>query len=291
MDMIRKMLCVNQNDRWTARQLLSHAWITAGDEELQAKDLSKSIEAMKKYKAKMRFKAVAKAIMATKRMQNAFKVRPKVVEAAASESSIPLDKTQMEASADLAGSRFSINSLSSDACPGALAGSITPTSTLNVTASPKSLSGVKESVASSVVATRSSSLLGKENEENSTKEKIDVPTPIPSDISISTQPAVEGGEKPANEAAVEALMQSETVLGSAVGSTSEPVTPPIMQSASVKVPPVSVSAATPLPLPVKVKSSVRKTNGINPKNIEALQSLGKESYDEADESHMKSCLD
>ena len=77
MDMIRKMLCVSQEERWTARRLLSHAWIIAGDEELLAKDLSKSIEAMKKFKAKMRFKAVAKAIMATKRMQNAFKMRVK----------------------------------------------------------------------------------------------------------------------------------------------------------------------------------------------------------------------
>ena len=77
MDMIRKMLCVNQKDRWSARQLLGHAWIIAGDDELRAKDLTKSIEAMKKFKAKMRFKAVAKAIMATKRMQNAFKVKPK----------------------------------------------------------------------------------------------------------------------------------------------------------------------------------------------------------------------
>ena len=77
MDMIRKMLCVNQNERWSAQQLLSHAWITAGDEELLAKDLTKSIEAMKKFNAKMRFKAVAKAIMATKRMQNAFKTKAK----------------------------------------------------------------------------------------------------------------------------------------------------------------------------------------------------------------------
>jgi serine/threonine protein kinase len=77
MDMIRKMLCVNQRERWSATQLLSHPWITAGDAELQAKDLTKSLEAMKKFKAKMRFKAVAKAIMATRRMQNAFKGRAK----------------------------------------------------------------------------------------------------------------------------------------------------------------------------------------------------------------------
>eukprot|EP00596_Hydrurales_sp_CCMP1899_P000699 CAMPEP_0119051102 /NCGR_PEP_ID=MMETSP1177-20130426/72828_1 /TAXON_ID=2985 /ORGANISM="Ochromonas sp, Strain CCMP1899" /LENGTH=519 /DNA_ID=CAMNT_0007030195 /DNA_START=251 /DNA_END=1810 /DNA_ORIENTATION=+ len=134
MDMIRKMLCVNQKDRWTARQLLSHAWITAGDQELQAKDLSKSIEAMKKYKAKMRFKAVAKAIMATKRMQNAFKVRPKV--ATQSDSALPVDRTQLEINGEVAtpeaGSRGSMNSVSTEACPGALAGSVggTPSNTM-----------------------------------------------------------------------------------------------------------------------------------------------------------------
>mmetsp|Transcript_22316 Transcript_22316/g.21560 ORF Transcript_22316/g.21560 Transcript_22316/m.21560 type:complete len:478 (+) Transcript_22316:302-1735(+) len=74
-DMIKKMLCVNQTERWTARQLLSHAWITAGDEALAAKDLSKSIESLRKYKAKMRFKAVTNAIIMTNRMKGAFKVR------------------------------------------------------------------------------------------------------------------------------------------------------------------------------------------------------------------------
>jgi serine/threonine protein kinase len=73
-DMIKKMLCVNQQERWTARQLLSHAWITAGDEALAAKDLSKSIESLRKYKAKMRFKAVTNAIIMTNRMKGAFKV-------------------------------------------------------------------------------------------------------------------------------------------------------------------------------------------------------------------------
>ena len=62
-------------DRWSARQLLSHPWITAGDEELQAKDLTKSIEAMKKYKAKLRFKAVTNAIIMTNRMKGIFKIK------------------------------------------------------------------------------------------------------------------------------------------------------------------------------------------------------------------------
>lgn len=67
-DMIRKMLCVNQSERWSAKQLLEHAWIVTDDDELLAKDLTKSILAMRKFKAKMRFKAAAKAIIATKRM-------------------------------------------------------------------------------------------------------------------------------------------------------------------------------------------------------------------------------
>ena len=62
-------------DRWSARQLLTHPWITAGDEELQAKDLTKSIEAMKKYKAKLRFKAVTNAIIMTNRMKGIFKLK------------------------------------------------------------------------------------------------------------------------------------------------------------------------------------------------------------------------
>jgi Protein kinase domain len=67
-DMIRKMLCVNQSERWSARQLLEHSWIVTDDDELLAKDLTRSIIAMRKFKAKMRFKAAAKAIIATKRM-------------------------------------------------------------------------------------------------------------------------------------------------------------------------------------------------------------------------------
>ena len=67
-DMISKMLCVNQSERWSARQLLEHSWIVTDDDELMAKDLTRSIIAMRKFKAKMRFKAAAKAIIATKRM-------------------------------------------------------------------------------------------------------------------------------------------------------------------------------------------------------------------------------
>jgi hypothetical protein len=61
--------------RWTAERLLTHPWITAGDDELKAKDLSKSIEAMKKYKAKLRFKAVTNVVIMTNRMKGGFKTK------------------------------------------------------------------------------------------------------------------------------------------------------------------------------------------------------------------------
>lgn len=85
-DMIRKMLCVNQSERWSARQLLEHSWIVTDDDELMAKDLTSSIIAMRKFKAKMRFKAAAKAIIATKRMMKgmAKSLQPSVKPAASS---------------------------------------------------------------------------------------------------------------------------------------------------------------------------------------------------------------
>ena len=33
-DMIKKMICVNQKNRWTAKQLLQHPWILKDDEML-----------------------------------------------------------------------------------------------------------------------------------------------------------------------------------------------------------------------------------------------------------------
>ena len=89
-DMIRKMLCVNQSERWSAKQLLEHSWIVTDDDELMAKDLTRSIIAMRKFKAKMRFKAAAKAIIATKRMMKGMaKSLQPTVKTAASSSYLP----------------------------------------------------------------------------------------------------------------------------------------------------------------------------------------------------------
>lgn len=68
MDLIRKMLCVNQKERWTADQLLSHPWITLGDETLASKSLQNSIQTMKKFNARRRLKAAADAVIMANRM-------------------------------------------------------------------------------------------------------------------------------------------------------------------------------------------------------------------------------
>ena len=52
--MIRKMLCVSQKDRWTAKQLLQHPWILLGEEVLKDKDMTQSLETLKKYRARQR---------------------------------------------------------------------------------------------------------------------------------------------------------------------------------------------------------------------------------------------
>eukprot|EP01006_Ploeotia_vitrea_P036076 TRINITY_DN65963_c5_g7_i1.p1 TRINITY_DN65963_c5_g7~~TRINITY_DN65963_c5_g7_i1.p1 ORF type:complete len:367 (+),score=5.44 TRINITY_DN65963_c5_g7_i1:173-1273(+) len=66
-DLIRKMLCVNQAERWTAKQLLQHPWITMGEETLKGKDLTGTITQMKKFNARRRLKgAIAAVTLANK---------------------------------------------------------------------------------------------------------------------------------------------------------------------------------------------------------------------------------
>lgn len=69
-DLIKRMLCVDQKERATAEQLLSHPWITAGDDQLKSKDLSNSIVTMKKFNARRRLRAAAHAIILSNRMNS-----------------------------------------------------------------------------------------------------------------------------------------------------------------------------------------------------------------------------
>ncbi len=67
--MIRKMLTLDQKLRWSAKQLLSHPWITAGDDVLKAYDLSGSIVELKRYNARRRLRAAADAVIMANRIR------------------------------------------------------------------------------------------------------------------------------------------------------------------------------------------------------------------------------
>lgn len=62
------MLTLDQKLRWSARQLLSHPWITAGDDELAKHDLTGSIAEMKRYNARRRLRAAANTVIMTNRI-------------------------------------------------------------------------------------------------------------------------------------------------------------------------------------------------------------------------------
>jgi serine/threonine protein kinase len=69
MDLIKMMLCVDQQKRWSADQLLQHTWITMGDETLQGKSLVESIVTMRKFNARRRLRAAADAVIMANRIQ------------------------------------------------------------------------------------------------------------------------------------------------------------------------------------------------------------------------------
>jgi serine/threonine protein kinase len=68
-DLIRKMLTLDQKERWTAAQLLQHPWITARDEDLAARDISGAITEMKRFNALRKFRAAGNMIMSINRMK------------------------------------------------------------------------------------------------------------------------------------------------------------------------------------------------------------------------------
>ena len=67
-DLITKMLTVNQKQRWTAKMLLSHPWITASNELLAGRELDSTIKQLKRYNARRRLRAAADAVIAANRI-------------------------------------------------------------------------------------------------------------------------------------------------------------------------------------------------------------------------------
>jgi len=68
-DLIRKMLCLDQKERHTARQLLQHPWIVAQDEALAARDISSSLAELKHFNVKRKFKAASDAVIMANRIR------------------------------------------------------------------------------------------------------------------------------------------------------------------------------------------------------------------------------
>lgn len=69
MDCIKKMLCVDVKERWTAKQLLQHDWVTTEDEKLKARNIDGTLVVMRKFNARRRFKAAASAVILSVRMK------------------------------------------------------------------------------------------------------------------------------------------------------------------------------------------------------------------------------
>jgi serine/threonine protein kinase len=67
-DLIRKMLVVDPDRRLTADQALRHPWFLLGDHELVSRNLTKTLDTMKKFNARRKFKGVAKGIMMANKM-------------------------------------------------------------------------------------------------------------------------------------------------------------------------------------------------------------------------------
>eukprot|EP00003_Mantamonas_plastica_P011797 TRINITY_DN216_c0_g4_i1.p1 TRINITY_DN216_c0_g4~~TRINITY_DN216_c0_g4_i1.p1 ORF type:complete len:168 (+),score=73.68 TRINITY_DN216_c0_g4_i1:139-642(+) len=66
-DLINKLLVVDPADRITAEEALEHKWITGANSD---KHLDATLEAMKKFNARRRFKLAIHGVMAMNRFQN-----------------------------------------------------------------------------------------------------------------------------------------------------------------------------------------------------------------------------
>ena len=77
MDLVSKMMTVDQESRWTASQLLQHPWILKEDKELSGQDISSTIKELKRYNARRRLKAAANAVIMANRMQNLLGIKSK----------------------------------------------------------------------------------------------------------------------------------------------------------------------------------------------------------------------
>ena len=71
-DFINKLLTVNPDDRATATDLLAHPWVVQDGEKISGTSLQTNLKELKQFQARKRFKAAARAIIATHRIKMAF---------------------------------------------------------------------------------------------------------------------------------------------------------------------------------------------------------------------------
>ena len=71
-DLIKKMLVVDPDKRLTADQALRHPWFLVGDHELISRNLSTTLDTMKKFNARRKFRGTVKGIMLTNKMARGF---------------------------------------------------------------------------------------------------------------------------------------------------------------------------------------------------------------------------
>ena len=67
-DLIKKLLVVNPDNRLTADQALRHPWFMIGDHELISRNLTTTLETMKKFNARRKFRGTVKGVMLTAKM-------------------------------------------------------------------------------------------------------------------------------------------------------------------------------------------------------------------------------
>jgi len=69
-DLISSLLVTNPEARMTAQGALQHPWIKSDDTYLEGKDLGVNLAELKKFNAKRRFKAAAKAVIVARKLES-----------------------------------------------------------------------------------------------------------------------------------------------------------------------------------------------------------------------------
>ena len=68
-DLIKHLLVLDVNKRFTVQQALKHSWLTRQAGELEGRNLGSNLKTLRRYNARRKLRAGIKAIMAANRMK------------------------------------------------------------------------------------------------------------------------------------------------------------------------------------------------------------------------------